>query len=96
MSGHVAVAKPSYPRLWRWFVCDRDQVEQTREHRTGVSMSDLAEAIGFESSTVRKWANRGHVPFAWADTIAIRLGVHPVDIWPEWYEIPVLDDELVA
>lgn len=53
-----------------------------------LDIAAFAEHIGIGSRwTIHKWVKHG-VPFFAADEAAIRLGTHPLLIWPEWAEDP--------
>lgn len=55
-----------------------------REYGNG---SALARALGRDVAQVNKWVQHG-VPLYSADRIAIALGRHPFEIWPEWFSLP--------
>lgn len=45
----------------------------------------LAEALGVNRETVRRFVARGGIPEEIADRWACDLGVHPANLWPvEW------------
>lgn len=50
------------------------------------SISALARALGRDYAQVQKWSSDG-VPERSADRIAVAVGLHPVDVWPDWYEV---------
>lgn len=50
------------------------------------SIQALAEALNRDRAQVQKWRERGVTILA-ADDIAVALGLHPVEVWPEWYEV---------
>lgn len=47
------------------------------------TMSNLAELVGVTRETVQRWARDG-VPAKQVDAVAIAVGSHPVELWPEW------------
>ena len=49
--------------------------------------SILAETFGVERATIVRWRNR-NVMFNWsmADEMAVRVGFHPAESWPNWYD----------
>lgn len=49
-------------------------------------MKALEHHCGVGRRSLIRWRHEG-VPLARADQIAVSLGAHPVDIWPEWYEV---------
>lgn len=44
----------------------------------------LAQAIGVTRRTIYRWRVTG-LQWWQADTVAVRLGRHVADLWPEWY-----------
>lgn len=48
------------------------------------SVLALAEAVGFTSRTVHRWAHTG-IADSYADEAAVALGLHPGLVWPEWW-----------
>jgi hypothetical protein len=48
------------------------------------SFSALARSLGLECTQTSRWRDRG-VPVDWADRAAVYLGLHPVEVWPDWY-----------
>lgn len=46
--------------------------------------ADMAEAAGVSLRTLSRWVNGGRIRPSIADSIAIRLGRHPREFWPEW------------
>jgi hypothetical protein len=50
------------------------------------SIGNLAAAVGRERTAVGKWSERGLTPL-WADRVAVALGMHPTEVWPEWYAV---------
>jgi hypothetical protein len=55
-------------------------------------VSGLARALGCNTGQVGKWRQRG-VTLLSADRIAVALGLHPVEVWPEWYAVCEEADE---
>jgi plasmid maintenance system antidote protein VapI len=49
----------------------------------------LGRALGVHSTQVNRWRRTG-LTIATADRLAIAVGLHPVDLWPEWYDLPVI------
>lgn len=49
-------------------------------------VSGLARALGHERAQVSKWRSRG-LPVTTADAVAVALGLHPVEVWPDWYAV---------
>lgn len=61
----------------------RDHVNNPGEHL--VSNAGIALRCGINRQTVHRWRLDGGIPLFSADRIAIRLGVHPLDIWPSFH-----------
>lgn len=51
------------------------------------TVAALARASGCPRSSFTRWQREGGIPLFTADRIAIRLRLHPVEVWPEWYQI---------
>ena len=49
----------------------------------------LARWLGLEPAIVSRWRKTG-ITIAFADRVAISRGLHPVDLWPDWYGLPVI------
>lgn len=43
-----------------------------------------AEALGVSRRTVERWKAGGNVDPRRADELAVRIGTHPLLIWPHW------------
>jgi hypothetical protein len=50
-----------------------------------VSAAGIALRCGVDRQTVHRWRKEGGIPIFAADRVAIRLGVHPLDIWPTFH-----------
>lgn len=50
------------------------------------SIRALADALDRDRGQVQKWRERG-VTVLSADGLAVALGLHPVEVWPDWYEV---------
>jgi hypothetical protein len=48
------------------------------------NLSDLARVSGYPLRTINRWKTSG-IPRYSADRLAIRLGLHPANIWITWY-----------
>lgn len=53
---------------------------------THFSRQQFADSVKVSVVTVRSWWRNG-VPLWSADRAAVRLGVHPAAIWPEWFDL---------
>lgn len=49
-------------------------------------VSGLARALGRDRAQVGKWRQRG-VTLDTADRIAVAVGLHPCEVWPEWHSL---------
>lgn len=49
-------------------------------------VSGLARALGRDRAQVGRWRRQG-VTLLSADRIAVALGLHPVEVWPDWYSL---------
>lgn len=54
-------------------------------HRT--TLSELSRTSGYPLRTIQRWRVTG-IPRNSADQLACRLGLHPANIWPTWFDIP--------
>ena len=52
-----------------------------------VAVAQLALALGFNRRTVGRYVHLG-LDERQADRWATRLGVHPLEVWPDWGERP--------
>lgn len=64
----------------------RFSIEPCLAHHT---ISDLARTIGIDRAQVQRWKRVGLTPPA-ADRVAIALGHHPFELWPDWYDEPAV------
>jgi hypothetical protein len=54
-------------------------------------IGQAAELLGVVSSTPHNWIRRDvYLTLSRAEGFAERLGVHPVEVWPEWFDVSVL------
>ncbi len=54
-------------------------------HNTNAGI--IAEVLGVSRTTVSGWRNKGRGLTIWqADKYAIKLGMHPQQIWTDWYD----------
>ena len=58
----------------------------------GALIAQTALALGIDRQCIYRWLHDGLGVYQ-ADVIAIILGCHPVEIWPDWYELSVPTDE---
>jgi hypothetical protein len=51
------------------------------------SSESIGEMLGVERSVISRWRNKPVNFTVWqADKYAIRLGLHPSQIWTDWYD----------
>lgn len=48
--------------------------------------SALARALGCDHTQVSRWRSQG-LPLDSADRVAVALGLHPAEVWPDWYRL---------
>lgn len=65
--------------------------EEWVSSRDGLRLDD----IGITTDIARGYRERG-LSAVKADILAIRVGQHPGNIWPEWWEVPWMEDEEYA
>jgi transposase-like protein len=56
------------------------------------NMSTLARALGVDRAQLGRWRRTGVTPST-ADRLAVRLGFHPAELWPQWFDLPTGVDE---
>lgn len=56
-----------------------------RAERTGCSLVELAELLGIDRRTVQRLPAHPRIDARRADSLAVALGKHPCEIWPEWF-----------
>ena len=57
------------------------------EKRENVTNSWIADRLGVGHSRIEEYLNGKPVRWFFADKVAVKLGRHPAEIWPEWTEI---------
>jgi lambda repressor-like predicted transcriptional regulator len=55
------------------------------ERARGVSLSQLCLQRGIDRRTLQRAIERRWLRSDAADELAVRLGRHPSEIWPDWY-----------
>ena len=55
------------------------------DHVSCNNLCDLSRRSGYPLRTIQRWKTSG-IPLYSADRLAIRLGVHPANIWPDWID----------
>lgn len=65
--------------------CWPDESENPNQWGT-ISLGKLGEIIGFSRAVAYRWGREGGIPSRTADAAACRLGLHPLEIWPDFYD----------
>ena len=53
----------------------------------------LAQQLELSRATIQRWNNPNTTLTEWeCDRYAIKLGHHPGNIWPNWFDIPLTKD----
>ena len=52
------------------------------------SICAIAENIGVDRDTLHRLFTRDRLRWDAADRIAVALGYHPCQLWPEWFDLP--------
>ena len=50
-----------------------------------VTVAQLALSLGIHRSTLQRLYTRSHLRYDAADHIAVTLGRHPSELWPDWF-----------
>ena len=50
-----------------------------------ISIVDIALAAGIDRCTLQRLFTRDRLRYDAADNIAVALGCHPCQLWPEWF-----------
>ena len=50
-----------------------------------ISVVDIALAAGIDRCTLQRLFTRDRLRYDAADNIAVALGYHPCQLWPEWF-----------
>ena len=93
----LGITPPGNPRL-PW---DPIQTELVRRHGAPVSNHRAELILGHHHDMIGRWRHIG-VEVHTADTIAIRLGVHPATLWgDQWWgisfhECPIVGEQATA
>ena len=49
-----------------------------------LSNQQIADRLGVQLNTVFRWHHGARLYPSTADRVALNLGLHPVNLWPEW------------
>lgn len=52
----------------------------------GFTRAMLARMLDVDPTYISRWRRAG-LTWATADEVAIRLGLHPGEVWPEWWSL---------
>ena len=58
------------------------------------NVSEVAAVLRLDRSTVYRVMRGTRLRYDAADTIAVALGRHPVELWPHWYQPEHLNGDL--
>jgi type II secretory pathway component PulL len=64
--------------------------------RRFANSSQASRAIGVDRYNIIRWRRGQRVQAQRADEIACALGLHPCDIWPDWYVVTDEHERAVA
>ncbi len=79
-------------RLCRIYFSGRPaQTALQRLREDDVDMTFLAEVLRVDRSTLCRVLSRDRLRYDTADRIAVALGRHPYELWPEWFSDPGVD-----
>lgn len=48
------------------------------------NLTNIAEMLGVDRRSVHRYATGARLDRIAADRLAVRLGLHPLNLWPEW------------
>lgn len=68
----------------------RYELEPLLRAAGGISLKRLQQTVGFNGPTYRNVRDRGLTPDQ-ADRYAVRLGLHPFEVWPELLDHQIVD-----
>ena len=68
-----------------YFSCRPAQTALQRLRADDVDMTLLAEVLRVDRSTLYRVLSRDRLRYDTADRIAVALGRHPYERWPEWF-----------
>jgi len=57
-----------------------------RAERQRISDEQTSRGLGLDPDLVRSVAHRRWLPWELADEVAVALGRHPSELWPEWFQ----------
>lgn len=103
MSGHLQTRLPLEPLLavlrletglrdhHLGCLCGEDVnlIGRGRDTYLCLSLFAIADAVSVHPAQVARWRREGGLTITHADRAAIRLGLWPTAIWPEFYDVAV-------
>ena len=92
----MARRPPGEPPSLRCFSLPGPTLVRWAWESEGLSPPALADKVGVAPRTVFRWAAGRSIRMDAADPIAISFGVHPCEIWPEWFDIGIEEEEEAA
>jgi hypothetical protein len=58
-------------------------------------LAEMSSFLGVDRQSIGRWTKQGLSAYV-ADAVAIRLNVHPVEIWSDWFSHAAGDEELAV
>jgi lambda repressor-like predicted transcriptional regulator len=58
---------------------------QERAARAGISVTELCAVLGLPRRTMHRVLRSDRMRWDTADRMAVALGHHPSEIWPDWF-----------
>ena len=53
---------------------------------TAIGHRETARRTGYSKTAIAEWTRNGRIRADRADRVAIALGHHPAELWPDWWE----------
>lgn len=50
------------------------------------TVAELARQTGIAAATFHRYRRTGGLPASRADAVAVAVGCHPLELWPDWYD----------
>ena len=60
-----------------------------------VTLKDVADYVGVHDRQMHRWRVEG-LTGCWADRAAVACGLHPAEVWPEWWEMHAEKDACLS
>lgn len=55
-------------------------------------ISQFADRVGVSSNTAYQWRKKGWLSDRAADRVATALQIHPLQIWPDWFDVDCINN----